>query len=103
MGNIIEKQNVTIEDDKFILYNYINQVGHKLVVNKSEAMLLYTELHKFIMGKTPDYPLPKDHICFEKGHAFFEVNRWRNHQSEFIDRKCSRCGFEESSQYDNIF
>jgi hypothetical protein len=74
MENIIEKPIVTIEDDKFILHNYINQVGHKLVVNKNEAMLLYIELHKFIMGKTPDYSLAKNHICFE-----------------------------ESSQYDNIF
>jgi hypothetical protein len=45
-------------------------------------------------------PLPKDHICFERGHAMFNVYILHNHHSSYGQNKCGRCGYEEDWQYD---
>lgn len=47
-------------------------------------------------------PLSKGHICFDKGHAMFELYLFHNHQSSWGTHKCSRCGYAEDWQYDFI-
>jgi len=45
-------------------------------------------------------PLSKEHICFNTGHAMYLVTETDNGRSKFGYHKCSRCGYEESFQYD---
>lgn len=45
-------------------------------------------------------PLSKNHICFKRGHAFYLVCKFDNGRSKYGYHKCSRCGHEESFQYD---
>jgi|DEB19_MinimDraft_2_1074335.scaffolds.fasta_scaffold12287_2 hypothetical protein len=45
-------------------------------------------------------PLPENHICFEMGHAMYEQFVFHNHKSSWGSHKCSRCGYDESWQYD---
>lgn len=45
-------------------------------------------------------PLTKDHMCFDKGHAYFVVTTIDNGSSRYGHYKCGRCGHEESYQYD---
>jgi len=58
---------------------------------------------KNVSGKPP---LSEGHICFERGHAMYEVFKFKNaangHSSEWGQHKCSRCGYEENWQYDFV-
>ena len=47
-----------------------------------------------------ELPLTKDHICFDKGHAYFIVTSIDNGSSVYGHYKCSRCGHEDNYQYD---
>ena len=47
-----------------------------------------------------NYPLTKEHICFDKGHNMFLVVKIDNGRSKYGEHKCSRCGYKEPFQYD---
>ena len=47
-----------------------------------------------------ELPLTKEHICFDKGHAYFIVTAIDNGSSVYGHYKCSRCGHEDNYQYD---
>lgn len=47
-----------------------------------------------------EFPLKKEHICFDKGHSYFIVTTIDNGKSVYGHYKCSRCGHEDSYQYD---
>ena len=47
-----------------------------------------------------ELPLTKEHICFDKGHAYFIVTAIDNGSSVYGHYKCSRCGHEVNYQYD---
>ena len=49
-----------------------------------------------------NYPLEKDHICFQNGHTMYNQFIFHNHSSSYGTNKCGRCGFEEEFQYDHI-
>ena len=46
------------------------------------------------------YPLSKEHICFANGHSMFRKFEFNNHQSQFGEFQCTRCGYTEEFQYD---
>ena len=48
VNNIVELPIITIEDNEFILHNYITTVNNKVVLDRAKAALLYIELHKFL-------------------------------------------------------
>jgi hypothetical protein len=47
MSKIIEAPVVSIDNENITIHNYVNLKG-KIVLDKTKAMLLYIELHKFI-------------------------------------------------------
>jgi len=48
---LIQKPLTKIENDNFILLSHITPINSKVILTKEEAMLLYIELHKFIMDE----------------------------------------------------
>ena len=46
------------------------------------------------------YPLDKNHICFPTGHAISVLFELDNGSSKTVNRRCTRCGYEETDQYD---
>lgn len=65
------------------------------------------ETLKFVKNLTKhnngNLPLLKEHICFERGHAFYLVCEIDNGRSKYGEHKCSRCGHVEPFQYDYNF
>lgn len=49
-SKFIQKPITKVENDKFILLSHITPINSKVILTKGEAMLLYIELHKFIMN-----------------------------------------------------
>jgi hypothetical protein len=86
--NMYEINKKNVPERKNIFQSFIDAV----------LKLKSTEITEF-SNKT-GYPLNKKHICFKSGHNFYEIHRASNQFSAWRTHRCSRCGFEDSFQYD---
>lgn len=76
-------------------------------INLIAGEIVFVKPKKILQSK-PDksekdkhgYPLDKDHICFPTGHSMSTLFEFDNGRSKTVNRRCTRCGHEETDQYD---